>query len=140
MRYKCFLLANSKKQPITDITKTRLEHSPIGELLVNPGYPDIHSAAGPLLRGFSDARDGADDGQHDDPLDPPFLEGLDGGGAGPARSDHRIEEDGQTGRARARRVVVGQVVVVFYRGEGGRFSIQTEVVHGDRRREEGLDG
>lgn len=124
------LLANSQKQPITNIAQSRLEHAPIGELLVHAGKPEV-DMAGPFFGSLSDARDGADHGEDDDPLNAPFFERLDGGCAGAACSDHRVEQDGQTGWtciAAGVGYVVGQVVVVFYRGEGCGLTVEAQVV------------
>lgn len=135
------LLPNRQKQPIAHITQTRLQHA-LGRQLsvIHPRDPNFDTL-GPLGGGAFHSRCGAEDGQNDDTVGAPLAKGLDGGGAGAARSNDGVEDQRQAGGLFVVRGVdvVGEVVVVFYGLERGGFAVQTEVVDGDGVGEEGLD-
>lgn len=138
-----YLLPNGQEESIPHIPQARLEHAAIRQLGIHAGQPDL-DGLGPLGRNGLDARRGTEHREHDDAARTPLAQRLDRGRAGPARSDDRVNDDGQAGRfgaARARAAgVIRQVVVVLDRVQGRGLAVEAEVVDGDRAGEEGLNG
>lgn len=133
-----FSLPDGQEQPVADVAEPGLEHALRSELRVDGGGPDV-DAGGPLGGGAADTRLGAEDAEDENALGAPLAEGLDGGGAGAAGGDDGVEDDGQGGGRGGRGGVLGEVVVVLDRLEGGRLAVEAEVVDGDRGGEDGLD-
>ena len=97
------------------------------ELLVDARDPDL-DGIGPLGGSALDALGRRDDGQHQDALDAPLAQRLDGGSAGPARRDDGVQDDGQAGHGLvrgARGHVLREVVVVLDGLEGRGLAVET---------------
>ena len=130
-----------QKQPIPHIPHPRPNHPPSIQPAIHTPHPHLDPPL-PLRRRAAHALLAAQHGQQQDARDTPLAQGLDGGGGGAARGDDGVDEDGEVlvrGGARWRGVVVGQVVVVLHRLQGGRVAEEAEVVDGGRGREEGRE-
>lgn len=134
------LLPDSQKQAITHVTQPRFQHALGRQLSIHTGDPDF-DALGPFGRGLLHTWSCTQYGQDKDALGTPLTERLNGGGAGASGGDDGVEDDGESGRGGrvGGRYVVGEVVVVFDRFEGGGFTVETEVVDGDGIGKDGLD-
>lgn len=135
------LLANSKKQAVSNISHPRHNHPPLIALLVDGTHPYFY-ALGPALGRTTKPRLRAENAEHDYPLHPPFAEELDGGLGRGAGRDDGVEQDGEGGSGGIGRGVGAQereVIVVFDWLEGELVTEEAEMVDGDGGREEVVD-
>lgn len=131
-------LPNRQEQAVPNIPQPRPQHPPARNPLINPRNPNLRPLP-PLLRRPPHALPSPEYRDDEDPPRAPVPQRLDGGGAGAARCDDGVEDDGE---ARGRGPVAGgvrEVVVVFYRLEGQGLAVEAEVVDGDGVGEDGLD-
>jgi hypothetical protein len=135
------LLANSKKQAVSDIPHPRHNHPPLIALLVDGANPQLH-ALGPALGRTTKPRFRTKHAEHDHPLHAPFAEELDGGLGRGAGRDDGVEQDGEGsggGIGGGVGAQEGEVIVVFDWLEGELVTEEAEVVDGDGGREEVVD-
>lgn len=131
-------LPNRQEQPVPNIPHSRPQHPPARKPLIHPGNPDLGPLT-PLLRHPPHTFFSTQYRHDEDPLGAPVPQRLDGGGAGAARGDDGVENDGE---ARGRGPAAGgvrEVVEVLYGLEGQGLTVEAEVVDGDGAGEDGLD-
>ncbi|KAJ9627852.1 hypothetical protein H2203_003070 [Taxawa tesnikishii (nom. ined.)] len=90
------LFPQSQEQPVPNITQPGLDHAPPIRLGINTSNPDVHALA-PHLADLSQSVGAGQDATHDDALDAPVPERVDGGAAGGAGRDYGIEEEREVG-------------------------------------------
>lgn len=86
------LFTDRQENTVANISKARLEHSIRRQCAVDPCYPDLYGFR-PLGCGAAHTFRSSDDGEDDNPLDAPFLQGLNSGDTRTTRSYDGIEDD-----------------------------------------------
>lgn len=142
----CDSLAERQKQPVSNVTQSRLDHALVVYLIVTATDPDFNAFL-PLAAGLLQTLLGGQHTDDNDPLDTPVLQAINGSRRGGTSGYNGVDDDGELRRAggiwvRGRGRVVGKVVVVFYGLQRRLFAVQTEVVDSNglgKQRSQGRD-